>query len=68
MDRGGRLISNIRIDSPPIIDNTQKIIMGRFIKNEWSASMLPESRLCNLELAAHSHSWTSHTLIDTIIV
>ena len=47
-------MSNIRIDSPPTIDNTQKIIIGRFIKNELSASMLPESRLSILEHSAQS--------------
>ena len=60
MDRGGRLMSNIRIDFPPTIDNTQKIIIGRFIKNELSASMFPESRLSILELAArYSRSLTA---------
>lgn len=54
MDRGGRLMSNIRIDSPPTIDNSQKIIMDRFIINKLSASMLPEIRLSILELATLS--------------
>lgn len=54
MDRGGRLMSNIRIDSPPTFDNSQKIIMDRFIINKLSASMLPEIRLSILELATLS--------------
>ena len=36
--------------------------LDRFIKNEQSASILPESRLCNQELAA----LTSHMVFNNL--
>ena len=39
-------------------------VLGRYIKNEQSASILPESRLCNLELAAQSRGSLGNFVIE----